>query len=193
MPQDSLRFWLFSTFLGPAFQEDSFLSTQNVLYELFCLCLLECACPHISAAHEDSKRRALLCHVRVRHGLILCLDLLIVWDLGGLVKCLFTYILINSLQFHMVELRAWNDLQAMLYANQGARGTNEYALILHKEGDCVSFNWNKAWIMPSYARRQCHPGKASGTHRPLCTSLRLGQTPQPCCTDADAGPGERLS
>lgn len=49
----------------------------------------------------------------------------------------------------MVELRAWNDLQAMPYANQGARGTNEYALILHKEGDCVSFNWNKAWIMPS--------------------------------------------
>lgn len=148
---------------------------------------------HISPAHEDSKRRTLLCRVRLHHGLILCLDLLIIWDLGGLVKCLFTYILINSLQFHMVELRAWNDLQALLYANQGAGGTNEYALILNKEGDCVSFNWNKAWIMPSYSRRQCYPGKASGTHKPLCTSLRLGQMPQPCCTDADAGPGERLS
>lgn len=156
--------------LRSCLSEGSFLLTQNVLYELFCLCLLECACPNLPAP-EDSKRRALLFRVRVCHSLILCLDLLIVRDLGGLVKCLFTYILINSLQFHMVELRAWNDLQALLYANQGAGGTNEYALILPKEGDCVSFNWNKAWIMPSYTRRQCHLGKASGTHRPLCTNL----------------------
>lgn len=60
----------------------------------------------IPPAREDSKRRALLCRVRERHGLILCLDLLIMRDLGGLGKCLCTYILLNSLQFHLVELRA---------------------------------------------------------------------------------------